>query len=894
MHRFFTSSSRKLCLFALFLVAVAGFVLFAPPKTALADNPKPTLPLTWTDKLHTRAVSANNIAFRPLGYLCIDGNKWFHNSGKNIEIASEAKPQDDEDKIFVQSWIEGSNPPVFTSEYIENLWCVKSSKDHMPSYAWVTSFPEGTNYALIILPCYGSGEKNVNKPVDPKDVWVSKMITAQVKEGNCIFFSPIGGDGKAGIDKNMAKVEEIKVDPTRQGGAGVGLDAPEDVCPIKYNVLSWALCPIALALYGEDGEGGLIALLQEWVVSHLTLNIKDIFDNDQYYLAWNAFRVIAISLIIVAGLIMVISQAAGLDFLNAYTIRKLLPRLLIIAMLITVSWWLLEYIAVFFNNLMVWVGSAIEAPFGNKIDPFGGRAMAAQMAAVIIGGTLLNPGMILSYLSTFGVAYAVASLALAIREIIIVFLILTIPLTLFFRIFENTEKIAKTAQTTLFSLMGVGVIFGVMLELGHVMAQLTPAKADPYGILRLGFQIVGLLLFPIVLMRLGGIVAAAQVAFRKRSQGFFKGQKERRAENLGQTLAAMRNGSRYSDRNALTRAFNNTTRGVMNSSPHGIVRKIRDPKSYMEVRSATSAARMTAAANEIAETEAFQSFAQYDDALRAAAYSPNNAIAALTAEFVAEGRSQEQAASDARLAVSQVQASGLQMGTQALQIAAAQQLVRTGTGYRDIEQMVNTFARASRGNTNTGAALAGMADFDAQRAGRSDLAPSAGTLIGLTARRIMGDRPTADEYLTAGADAMMRADNFNTVQMKSPGIRNGMNNLSADAIRQQNIINSSTASAEQVEAAKQRLGQLTRKIDNMQDSTHFASENNVLAINQGQQAAQQVLNDAQIQAQPLNQVYDINNRRDASTPRPRNIVNENYDPDIAQGYNDAGGDQRRR
>ena len=910
MQTFFTRSSRKLSLFALLLVVGSMFATLAPPKLAHADNPKPTLPLTWTDVNHTRAVSANNIPFRPLGYLCIDGDKWFHNSGKNIEIASEAQPQDDEEKIFVQSWIEGSKPPVFTSEYIEGEWCVKSSKDHMPSYAWVTSFPEGTNYALIILPCYGSGEKNVNKPVDPKDVWVSKEITKQVEKGNCIFLSPIGGDGRAGIDRNIAKVDEIKVDPTRQGGTGVGLDAPEDVCPIKFWKLSWAVCPIATALYGEDGDGGLIGLLQEWVISHLTLNITAIFESKQYYIAWNSFRVIAISLIVVAGLIMVISQAAGLEILNAYTIRQLLPRLLLVAIAISVSWWLLEYMAQFFNNLMVWVGSAIETPFGAKIEPLGARAMLTQMAAVIVGGTLLNPGMIISYLLTFSVAYALASLALAVRELLIIFLIITSPIFLFFAIFRNTENYFKAARSALIGLMAVGVVFGALLELGHVMAQLTPAKDDPIGILRMGFQIVALLAFPIILLRLGGIVAALSTAFRKRSSGFFKGQSEKRSENMSGTLASMRTGTRYTDRNAVTRAFNRTTKGVANSNPHGIVRRIRDPKSFLEVRRATADANIRQAAQGIMEMPGFMSLSQNDDALRAAAYSPNNAVANLTRDFINEGRDEATARADARRAVSQVQAADLPMGTQALQVAAAQQRVLTGTGYRDQQQMVETFAQAARGNIGTGASLAGWADFESKRAGRADLAPSAGILIDLTTSRIMGNGPTADEYLTAGSEAMMRADGYTATQMKGPGIRNGMANLAADIQRQQNIINSNAAEAAK-NAAKERLGQLTRKADNLMDNKMFGSETNILNIQQGLESAAVAINDARMQSQQMTQVSNVNqvpqtdangnvtwkpvqNGNDFDHGRTRNIRNGDYDPTIARGYNDAGGDQPRR
>ena len=104
-------------------------------------------------------------------------------------------------------------------------------------------------------------------------------------------------------------------------------------------------------------------------IDHLMqVDVKSVFNRSTdtgkaYYKAWNSFRVLGIAIIVIAGLIMVISTALGFEFFDAYTIKKVLPRILVAIIGISLSWWLLEWLAELTNDLGVGVRSLIYFPF---------------------------------------------------------------------------------------------------------------------------------------------------------------------------------------------------------------------------------------------------------------------------------------------------------------------------------------------------------------------------------------------------------------------------------------------------------------------------------------------------------------------------------------------------
>lgn len=134
------------------------------------------------------------------------------------------------------------------------------------------------------------------------------------------------------------------------GGSGGGAGSSGPACEYSANALSWIICPVV------DLLTSAIEVTDSIITQQLVIPQQDIFCTNNntcndYYTAWASFRNISLGLLAIAGLITVIAQAVGMEILDAYTIRKILPRILIAAIGITLSWTLMNFAVTLANNL---------------------------------------------------------------------------------------------------------------------------------------------------------------------------------------------------------------------------------------------------------------------------------------------------------------------------------------------------------------------------------------------------------------------------------------------------------------------------------------------------------------------------------------------------------------
>lgn len=215
-------------------------------------------------------------------------------------------------------------------------------------------------------------------------------------------------------------------------------------CDGSSSTLSWIICPVI------DLFTNMINKLDNFITDQLTVKTDAIFCSSSdtcaaYYAAWQSFRNIALGLLVIAGLIMVISQTLGMEILDAYTIRKVLPRVLIVAIGITLSWSLMQFFVNLTNDLAFGIRHLIYQPFSglrNEIDlSFGGSA------AGIIGGftalTLFSMMGLLSFLVTAGLAVLIAFVVLILRQVAITLLILIAPIAIIAYVLPNTQRVYK-------------------------------------------------------------------------------------------------------------------------------------------------------------------------------------------------------------------------------------------------------------------------------------------------------------------------------------------------------------------------------------------------------------------------------------------------------------------
>ncbi len=493
--------------------------------------------------------------------------------------------------------------------------------------------------------------------------------------------------------------------------------------------LSWIVCPVVKAsITAVEGMDNAINTL-------LTIDTDQIFNTAdeessgaRYKQAWSVFRSIALGIVIIASLIIIISTAFGYEILDAYTLRKLLPRILISIIFITLSWSVMNFLIVFTNDIGNGIRALIYLPFqGMNGVEFGVGDSTNVLTTLMLGGAAISLGAIglLSLVVTAVLAVIIAFLVLVLRELIIIVLIIMAPIGIACLILPNTRKGWQIWQNTLTVMLVVFPIISAIIATGRVFSMTVSNGGSSENIVNqliaFAAYILPYFMLPFAFRMAGGAMATLAGLANDRSRGAFDRLKNYRGNKMQENFGKMKSGNRFADRNMATRAFNRTTSnvGMGVQGGFGMGERGRQARAQLEEISAL---------DQVMKNPKWQGVNQNDDALRALTYgSAADAQRGLTEHFMKDGKTSEaEASARANRAVQAAQAS-VRFG-RPQQVAAARQLVSTGTGYDDVFDMQEVLGRASGGNMNTAASLAGFANSETKKTGRGDLAPSFGTL----------------------------------------------------------------------------------------------------------------------------------------------------------------------
>ncbi len=261
-----------------------------------------------------------------------------------------------------------------------------------------------------------------------------------------------------------------------------------DLCPVESGTaLRWLACPII------DGGAALTNGLDSIINYFLTINTVQIYGNTQgeisnpgdpgsntsssgFYKAWTSFRNLGLGLVVIAGIIMVMSEALGLQIVDAYTIRKVLPRLLIAVIGISLSWSFMYFMVTLFNNLGTGMASLIYSSFEGVSTVSKGTGTAAIFATYFgQGGGLLALGFlgVLSFLGTLILALVVGIAVLIFREGIILMCIIIAPLAIASYVLPNTSKFASFWWDAFFKALIAFPIITGFIAICKVMAAIS-------------------------------------------------------------------------------------------------------------------------------------------------------------------------------------------------------------------------------------------------------------------------------------------------------------------------------------------------------------------------------------------------------------------------------------
>jgi hypothetical protein len=339
--------------------------------------------------------------------------------------------------------------------------------------------------------------------------------------------------------------------------------------------IGWIVCPITNFLAkGMD-------LIYGWISGFLKVAPLATNQDQALYRAWGYMRTIANVAFIAAFLVIIYSQITNAGLSN-YDIKKMLPRIVIAAILVNTSYWICAIAVDVFNilgyslqDLFIMIRNSLVGSEGNSWDVISWEGMSSL---ILSGGSILGGASIASYLGITAVGGALAGattigagisaliflllpllisilfivlvtfLILAARQAIITILIIVAPLAFVAFLLPNTEKWFEKWRSTFFTLLLVfpafSLIFGASQLASAAIIQ-NAHGADALNIILLGMavQVAPLAITPLLLRLGGGVLNRFAGIVNNPGKGIFdRGKnwaKDRSAANQAAGMAAL-------------------------------------------------------------------------------------------------------------------------------------------------------------------------------------------------------------------------------------------------------------------------------------------------------------------------------------------------------------------
>ena len=430
--------------------------------------------------------------------------------------------------------------------------------------------------------------------------------------------------------------------------------------------IGWIICPLSNWL--ADGIDYMYSALQEFLK---TKPLETTNQNSGIYLAWVIMRNISNVAFIVAFLVIIYSQLTSIGISN-YGIKKMLPRLVIAAVLVNLSF---TFCAILLDLSNV-TGYAFQDAFmgiKNTISTVGENtgvgwtwsevivmilsngALAGGVVATVAMGSELLP-LALSALVGIGLVLLLVLLIMAARQALIVILIIISPLAFVCYLLPGTEKWFKKWRDLFLTMLvffpAFAVIFGGAQLAGIIIIQnATGANGGIMQILGMVVQVIPLALTPIILKLSGGVLGKFAGFVNDKNKGLYdrtKNYAKDRRETIKNKKLANANMARFNP-NRLRRWADHKGRALkkdLETSQKNAENSFRETARYkkldLEARQASRRADLLSAQDDNRYTEATlghaptDTYGKYDRALRAKFTKYSNWRDAQQAQFMSD------------------------------------------------------------------------------------------------------------------------------------------------------------------------------------------------------------------------------------------------------------------
>lgn len=322
---------------------------------------------------------------------------------------------------------------------------------------------------------------------------------------------------------NQTDTSTISIDPPSENSTGTSCDVQG---------IGWFICPVSNWL--ADGIDFMYSALQEFLK---TKPLETTNQNSGIYLAWVIMRNISNVAFIVAFLVIIYSQLTSVGISN-YGVKKMIPRLVIAAVLVNLSF----TICAILLDLSNIAGYAFQDAFmgiKNTISTVGENtstwtwseviSTALSNGALAIGAvaftTELLP-MLVPAATLAGLTLLLILLIMAARQALIIILIIISPLAFVCYLLPGTEKWFKKWRDSFLTMLvffpAFSVVFGGAQLAGILIIQ---NASGPNGaimhVLGMLVQIIPLAITPLIMKFSGGVLGKFAGIVNDKNKGWY-------------------------------------------------------------------------------------------------------------------------------------------------------------------------------------------------------------------------------------------------------------------------------------------------------------------------------------------------------------------------------------
>ncbi len=219
--------------------------------------------------------------------------------------------------------------------------------------------------------------------------------------------------------------------------------------------------------------------------------------------AWASFRVLATALIVIIMLVAIFSQAINWGPLDAYTLRKAIPKLVAAVILIQLSWFLVKFAIDFTNDLGHGIQALMYAPFGGDANMnLPGLLSGAQSTTPGLDTnaasfnlfetlSLVAAGVGLAFLTGAGalalalpvlMALLIGFFVLVARKVLIILCVILVPIALVAWILPGTKRYFDLWWKTFSRMLMMFPLIIALISAGRIFAFISSGSPGQHAV----------------------------------------------------------------------------------------------------------------------------------------------------------------------------------------------------------------------------------------------------------------------------------------------------------------------------------------------------------------------------------------------------------------------------